>query len=93
MANKHVGSTFDDFLEKEDLYAEAKAVAIKRVLAHQIETWMEERHISKSEMARKMETSRSALDRLLDPENTAITLHTLARAATVVGKKLDIHLE
>jgi len=93
MVNKHVGSTFDDFLEEEGLCAEVEAVAIKRVLAYQIEAWMEERHISKSEMAQKMNTSRSALDRLLDPDNTSVTLHTLAHAATVVGKKLDIHLE
>jgi len=92
MPNKHLGSSFDDFLEEEGLYSEVKAVAIKRVLAHHIQEWMNERHISKSEMAYKMQTSRSSLNRLLDPENTSITLHTLARAAEVVGKKLDIYL-
>ena len=90
MSNKHLGSSFDSFLEEEGLYSEVKIVAIKRVLAYQLQEWMSNSRISKNEMAHKMQTSRSSIDRLLDPENTSITLHTLARAATIVGKKLDI---
>ena len=90
MSNKHLGSSFDSFLEEEGLYSEVKTVAIKRVLSYQLQEWMENAQVSKSEMAQKMQTSRSSIDRLLDPENTAITLNTLARAATIVGKKLDI---
>lgn len=92
MTNKHLGSSFDSFLEEEALYSEVKIAAIKRVLAYEVQEWMKKGHISKSEMAHKMQTSRSSLDRLLDPENTSITLHTLARAATIIGKELDIYL-
>ncbi|MBP6104066.1 MAG: XRE family transcriptional regulator [Gammaproteobacteria bacterium] len=90
MPNKHLGSSFDSFLEEEGLYSEVKAVAIKRVLSYRLQEWMKDAQISKSEMADKMKTSRSSIDRLLDPDNTSITLNTLARAATIVGKKLDI---
>lgn len=93
MKNKHLGSSFDDFLEEEGLYSEVEAVAIKRVLAYQVQEMMKEKHLSKTEMASKMNTSRSSLDRLLDPENTSVTLQTLTSAATAVGKKLDITLK
>lgn len=93
MRNKHLGSSFDEFLEEEGLYSEVEAVAIKRVLAYQVQKMMEAQHLSKSDMALRMHTSRSALDRLLDPENTSITLQTLTRAANAVGKKLDITLK
>src|SRR5579872_2500759 len=93
MKNKHIGSSFDEFLEEEGLYSEVEAIAIKRVLAYQIEQVMEKYHLSKTDMANKMRTSRSSLDRLLDPENTSVTLQTLARAATAVGKRLDITLQ
>lgn len=86
------GSNFDDFLEEEGLRAETEAVAIKRVLAYRIELEMKKAKLSKSEMAGKMRTSRSALDRLLDPANTSITLQTLERAALALGKHLKIEL-
>ncbi len=88
--NKHIGSSFDDFLEEEGILAETEAVAIKRVIAFQLAQLMERQHISKTAMARQMKTSRSALDRLLDPQNTSITLQTLERAAHAIGKRLRI---
>ena len=86
------GSNFDDFLEEEGLRAEAEAVAIKRVIAYRIELEMKKAKLSKSEMAEKMRTSRSALDRLLDPANASITLQMLERAALALGKHLKIEL-
>ena len=92
MKNKHLGSNFDDFLEKEGLRAETEVAAIKRVVAYQIEMEMKRAKLTKSAMAEKMRTSRSALDRLLDPANVSITLQTLERAALALGKNLKIKL-
>ena len=88
----HVGSSFDDFLEEEGILAEVSAIALKRVLAWQIAQAMEIQGLNKASMADAMNTSRSALDRLLDPENIAVTLKTMDRAATVLGKQLRIEL-
>ena len=88
----HVGSSFDVFLEEEGILAEVSAIALKRVLAWQIAQAMEIQGFSKASMADAMNTSRSALDRLLDPENIAVTLKTMDRAATVLGKQLRIEL-
>jgi predicted XRE-type DNA-binding protein len=90
--NKHIGSDFDAFLQEEGLLAEAEAIAVKRVIAHQIEVEMEERQISKSALARMMQTSRSSLNRLLDPENASVTLLTLESVALALGKKLKVQL-
>ena len=87
-----VGSSFDSFLKSEERYEETQAIAIKRVLAWQIEKAMEDGEVSKTEMARRMNTSRSQLDRLLDPENHAVSLETLARAAHAVGRSLKLEL-
>jgi len=92
MKNKHIGSNFDDFLKDEGLLAEVEASAVKRVVAFQLEQAMKKKDISKVTLARKMKTSRSALDRLLDEHNTAITLQTLCRAALAVGKRLRIQV-
>ena len=92
MKNKHIGSNFDDFLQDEGLMVEAEATAIKRVLAFQIQQEMEELNLLKSALARLMNTSRSSLDRLLDPENTSVTLVTMESAAIALGKKLKIQL-
>ncbi|MBI5236752.1 MAG: XRE family transcriptional regulator [Deltaproteobacteria bacterium] len=92
MKNKHSGSGFDDFLEEEGLRAQTEAVAIKRVIAYRIEMEMKRTHLSKSALAEKMRTSRSALDRLLDPSNVSVTLQTLERAALALGKNLKIEL-
>jgi len=92
MKNRHLGSSFDDFLEEEGLRAETEAAAIKRVIAYQIEMEMKRAKLTKSAMAERMCTSRSALDRLLDPANVSITLQTLERAAHALGKNLKIKL-
>jgi DNA-binding Xre family transcriptional regulator len=85
-----LGSSFDDFLAKEGLLADVEAVAIKRVVAFQVSQLMKKKRISKTDMARRMKTSRSALDRLLDPDNGSVTLQTLERAAQVLGKRLRV---
>ncbi|MFH0922338.1 MAG: Fis family transcriptional regulator [Fibrobacterota bacterium] len=90
--NKHIGSRFDDFLSKEGILEETEASAIKRVVAYQIEKAMKGRHLTKTQMAIRMRTSRSALDRLFDPENESVTLLTLNRAAVAVGRKLKVEL-
>lgn len=87
-----VGSTLDDFLKEDGTYEATQAVAIKRVLAWQIGQAMEKRHITKAEMARRMDTSRSQLDRLLDPESNSVTLETLTRAARAVGRQVKVEL-
>lgn len=91
MNKKHVGSDFDDFLKEQELDT-ANIVAIKRVIAYQIAEEMKRKKLSKTEMASRMKTSRAALERLLDPENASITLITLERAASAVGKKLKVQL-
>ncbi len=92
MKRQHIGSNFDDFLEAEGLLAEAEAIALKRVIAHQVRQLMEAQQLSKTEMARRMGTSRSALERLLDPENPSVTLLTLERAAKALGRRIHIEL-
>ncbi|MBY0544412.1 MAG: helix-turn-helix domain-containing protein [Gammaproteobacteria bacterium] len=90
--NPHYGQDFDDFLNDEGLLSDAEAVAIKRVLAFQLEELMRCLSLTKTDMAKKMHTSRASLNRLLDPENTSVTLHTLTKAADVVGRKLHMSL-
>lgn len=92
MNKKFIGSDFDDFLEEEGILAETEAVAVKRVIAFQVERMMQEQNLSKTEMSRRMKTSRAALDRLLNPANQAVTLQTLDRAARALGKRLQINI-
>ena len=92
MANKHIGSDFDEFLRDQGLLDDAESVAAKRVIAFQIAREMERANISQSELARRMKTSRSAVERLLDPANASVTLSTLERAASAVGKRLSVQL-
>ena len=92
MNKKHVGSDFDDFLIEDGIYEQVQAVAIKRVIAFQIAEEMKKKKLSKTQMASRMKTSRAALERLLDPENASITLITLERAASALGKKLKVQL-
>ena len=92
MNQKHIGSDFDDFLEEAGLLAEAEAVAAKRVIAFQISQLMKMQSITKSEMAIRMKTSRTAVDRLLDPANDSATLYSIERAALALGKRLHIAL-
>jgi len=87
------GETFDQFLEKDGLRAETEDAAIKENIADQIRVAMNENNLSKSEMAARMKTSRRQLDRLLDPTNPSVTLATLRRAASAVGRNLRIELE
>lgn len=92
MKKKHIGSDFDDFLREEEILEVVQATAAKRVIAFQIAQEMERRKLSKSEMASRMKTSRPALERLLDPDNPSVTLSTLERAASAVGRKLKVEL-
>ena len=90
--NQHFGSSFDDWLKEQGIYAETTAHAIKRVLAWQIEQAMKAQGISKAEMARRMHTSRTQLDRLLDPDNDKVQLDTVQRAAVAIGRTLRLEL-
>ena len=92
MKKKNIGSTFDSWLQEEGIRQEVTAAAINRVLARQIEMAMKEKHSSKAEMARRMHTSRAALNRLLDPENDGVTLNTLQKAAAVIGREIRVEL-
>ena len=90
MKNKHTGSNFDNFLNEEGILAEAEAAAAKRVIAFQIHETMKRKKINKSHLAIQMGTSRSALERLLEPKNVSVTLLTLERVALALGSKLKI---
>jgi antitoxin HicB len=89
---RRIGSSFDDYLREEGIYEEVTARAIKRVIARQLDTLMHDQGLSKSELAKRMRTSRAQLDRLLDPENESVTLGTLTRAAQAVGRRLRMEL-
>ena len=87
-----LGSSFDDFLEEESLLSEVDALATKRVIAYQVAESMKEKNISKTEMAKRMGTSRSSLNRLLDPLNTSVSLATIESAVVALGKRLSIQI-
>jgi predicted XRE-type DNA-binding protein len=89
--SRHLGSSLDTFLEDEGIYEEAEGQAIKEVIAWQLAEAMKERSLSKARMAALLKTSRSQVDRLLDPERD-VTLSTLQRAAALVGRKLQVQL-
>lgn len=93
MTNNSIGSDFDDFLQEEGILEDVEIAAIKKVLAFKIANLMEAQKISKTEMANRMNTSRAALDRILDPENYSITLATMDKAAKSVGAHLRLSLE
>lgn len=92
MKKKNIGSSFDSWLREEGIYEEVTATVIKRVLSRQLQAAMEEKSLTKAEMARRMHTSRAALNRLLDPDNDSVTLNTLQKAATVVGREIRLEL-
>jgi antitoxin HicB len=92
MKNQHLGSDFDNFLREDDLLEATTAVALKRVLAFQIAKEMKRHKITKAAMTRRMQTDRTVLDGLLDPSNASVTLHTLERAASALGKTLKVEL-
>jgi DNA-binding phage protein len=87
-----IGSSFDEFLKEEGIYEEVTSRAIKRVIARQLGAVMVDLGLSKSELARRMKTSRTQLDRVLDPDNGSVTLETLTRAAKAVGRQLRMEL-
>ncbi len=87
-----IGSSFDDFLKEQGIYEEVTENAIKRVLAFQLAEIMKEQNISKAEMAKRLDTSRSQLNRLLDPENDEGTLGALSRVANILGCSLKFEL-
>ena len=91
MSKKHIGSSLDDFLKGEGIYEEAQAKAIKEVVAWQLAEAMKRKKISKVRMATLLKTSRTQVDRLLDPKND-ITLSSLQRAAAIVGRRVSIEL-
>ena len=91
MSKKNMGSSIDDFLKAEGIFEEAQAEAIKEVVAWQLAEAMKEQKISKNKMATLLKTSRTQVDRLLDPKND-ITLGSLQRAAAMVGRRVSIEL-
>ena len=92
MSKRNIGSDFDAFLEEEGLLEETTVRAVKRYIAYRLAERMSEAKLSKSEMARRMDTSRSALERLLDPDNPSVTLQTLQSAVQALGGRLKIEL-
>ena len=92
MNNNAIGGTFESFLEEEDIKQEAESIAVKKIIAIQIQEILNETRMTKTELADKLETSRAAVNRLLDPYNDSITLHTLKRAASLLGRNLKVEL-
>ncbi|MFZ4624957.1 MAG: Fis family transcriptional regulator [Rhodoferax sp.] len=91
--NPHTGSSFDDFLKEDGIFEEVQARALKRALAEQLDEAMQSGKLSKVAMAQRMATSRSQLDRVLDPRNLSIQLDTLIKAASAVGRTVEIRLK
>ena len=87
-----IGSSFDDFLKQDGIYEQVTARAIKRAIARQLDALMQDQGLTKSNLAKRMRTSRAQLDRLLDPDNESVTLGTLTRAAQAVGRQLRMEL-
>jgi len=92
MKRKHLGSKFEDFLASEGILEECRASAIKFKIACELEKAMTEQNISKAEIAKRLKTSRTGVDRLLDPQNTSITLNTMAKVARLLGKRIEFSL-
>ncbi|MDZ7762533.1 MAG: helix-turn-helix transcriptional regulator [Desulfovermiculus sp.] len=91
-ASKHMGQTFDQFLQEDGIYEEVQLMALKKTISQQIKLLMNKEHLNKTEMAQRMGTSRSSLDRLLNDESSNITLNTINKAAIILGKRVDISL-
>lgn len=91
--NPHIGSSVDDFFAEDGLLEEIEAAAVKRVISLELQSELERKQMTKTELARRLETSRSQLDRILDPDNESITLNTLMKAAALLGKRLHVSLE
>ena len=91
-SKKHIGSSFNGFLKEEGILEEVNVAAVKAVIAQNLRAYMKKNDITQIKMAEQLKTSRSGLYRLLDPDNYSITLLTLSRAASVLGKKVNINL-
>jgi len=92
MKQKHMGSKFEDFLAEDGILEECRASAIKFKIAHELAKAMTAGNISKANIAKRLKTSRTGVDRLLDPANTSITLNTMAKVANLLGKRIEFSL-
>jgi predicted XRE-type DNA-binding protein len=92
MKRKHLGSKFEDFLAEEGVLEGCRAAAIKFKIARELEKAMSKQNIGKAEIAKRLKTSRTGVDRLLDPDNTSITLNTMAKVAHLLGKRIEFAL-
>ncbi len=92
MNNKHIGTDFSDFLKEDGIFEETNDIAIKRVIAYQLEQEMKVQNITKTKMAEMMNTSRAVVNRLLNPDNSSLTLSTLESATHALGKRLNISI-
>ena len=90
--NPHIGTNFEDFLREEGRLEESTALAVKRVLSWELQKAMKKAHVSKAELARRMKTSRAVIHRLLDEDDPSVTLATITRAATVLGRTVRFKL-
>jgi antitoxin HicB len=90
--NRHRGGDFRGFLDEEDILAEVEILALKRVVAIELQQILEKERISKTQLAARMKTSRAALDRILDPSNPSLTIASLDKAAAALGRKVELHL-
>jgi len=92
MSNKYIGSDFSEFLEEDGIYEEVNDIAIKRVIAYQLAQEMKAQKVTRTKMAEMMKTSRAVVNRLLNPDNSSLTLHTLESATNALGKRLNISI-
>lgn len=92
MINKNIGSDFEEFLAEDGILEECSAVAVKRVLSMELQDLMHEKHVNRTELAKRMNSSRSQIARLLNPEETGTSIDSLTRAAAAMGKHLEIRL-
>ncbi len=92
MNNKHIGTDFSDFLKEDGIFEETNDIAIKRVIVYQLEQEMKAQNITKTKMAEMMNTSRAVVNRLLNPDNSSLTLSTLESATQALGKRLNISI-
>ena len=88
--NPHRGSDFSEFLAEEGILADVEILALKRVVAHELDKILKQERITKSQLAARMKTSRAALDRILDPTNPSLTVSSLGRAAAALGRKVEL---
>lgn len=88
-ANPHIGSDFDDFLAEEGIKVEVEALALKRVVSFQLQAIIDREHVSKSQLASLMKTSRTSVNRMLDPGNPSLTVASLGKVAAALGRKLE----